>query len=133
MRAHGRVLERGCSSGRPPRNEGWRAAWVRAGATRERPLGCLGYFACATRRSISSWSLTAPISRKEACSSRAPRERPLSILVVDDDHSSREAAAKPFRDRGDSVRTASDGVDALAACLRDPPDVILSDVQMPRM
>jgi uncharacterized protein (TIGR02266 family) len=64
---------------------------------------------------------------------RGPRAKPLSVLVVDDDHSSREAAAKPFRDRGDSVRTATDGVDALAACLGDPPDVILSDVQMPRM
>src|SRR5207302_9873488 len=61
------------------------------------------------------------------------RGKPLKVLVVDDDHSSREAAAKPFRDRGDDVRTASDGVDALAACLKDPPDVILSDVQMPRM
>ena len=63
----------------------------------------------------------------------ASRGRPLGVLVVDDDHSSREAAAKPFRDRGDNVRTATDGVDALAACLKDPPDVILSDVQMPRM
>jgi uncharacterized protein (TIGR02266 family) len=64
---------------------------------------------------------------------RAHREKPLSLLVVDDDHSSREAAAKPFRERGDTVRIASDGVEALAACLTDPPDVILSDVQMPRM
>jgi uncharacterized protein (TIGR02266 family) len=64
---------------------------------------------------------------------RAARGKPLSVLVVDDDHSSREAAAKPFRDRGDSVRTATDGVDALAACLKEPPDVILCDVQMPRM
>jgi CheY-like chemotaxis protein len=64
---------------------------------------------------------------------QSSRDKPLSVLVVDDDHSSREAAAKPFRDRGDHVRTASDGVDALAACLKAPPDVILSDVQMPRM
>ena len=64
---------------------------------------------------------------------QSSRGKPLSILVVDDDHSSREAAAKPFRERGDQVRTASDGVDALAACLKSPPDVILSDVQMPRM
>jgi CheY-like chemotaxis protein len=28
---------------------------------------------------------------------------------------------------------AADGVAALAACLREPPDVIVSDVQMPRM
>ncbi|HKQ68221.1 MAG TPA: response regulator [Polyangiaceae bacterium] len=64
---------------------------------------------------------------------RPSRTQPLNVLVVDDDLSSREAAAKPFRDRGDNVRTACDGVDALAACLKDPPDVILCDVQMPRM
>jgi uncharacterized protein (TIGR02266 family) len=57
----------------------------------------------------------------------------LSVLVVDDDLTSREAAAKPFRERGDVVRITSDGVDALAACLKESPDVILCDVQMPRM
>jgi uncharacterized protein (TIGR02266 family) len=68
----------------------------------------------------------------EATGPRSSR-KPLSVLVVDDDLSSREAAAKPFRDRGDTVLIASDGVDALAACLKAPPDIILSDVQMPRM
>jgi uncharacterized protein (TIGR02266 family) len=66
-------------------------------------------------------------------SSRPPRAKPLKVLVVDDDHLAREQAAKPFRDRGDSVESAADGVAALAACLREPPDVIVSDVQMPRM
>jgi uncharacterized protein (TIGR02266 family) len=66
-------------------------------------------------------------------SSRPPRAKPLKVLVVDDDHVAREEAARPFRDRGDEVESASDGVAALAACLREPPDVIVSDVQMPRM
>ena len=57
----------------------------------------------------------------------------LSVLVADDDRLSLEAAAACFRDRGDAVRTASNGLDALAACLKEPPDVILSDVQMPKM
>jgi uncharacterized protein (TIGR02266 family) len=72
---------------------------------------------------------------EQGVESAGPRSsrRALSVLVVDDDYASREAASKPFRDRGDTVRTASDGVDALAACLKEPPDVILSDVQMPRM
>jgi CheY-like chemotaxis protein len=66
-------------------------------------------------------------------SSRPLRAKPLKVLVVDDDHVAREEAARPFRDRGDEVESASDGVAALAACLREPPDVIVSDVQMPRM
>ena len=57
----------------------------------------------------------------------------LSIIVVDDDDSYRELAAEPFRKRGDVVRTTSDGLEALAMCLKEPPDIMLSDVQMPRM
>jgi len=57
----------------------------------------------------------------------------LRVVVVDDDARYREAAAEPFRSRGDSVVTTSDGLEALALCLKDPPDVVLSDVQMPRM
>jgi DNA-binding response OmpR family regulator len=57
----------------------------------------------------------------------------LRIIVVDDDARYRDAAAEPFRTRGDSVVTTADGLEALALCLKEPPDVVLSDVQMPRM
>lgn len=60
-------------------------------------------------------------------------DEPLRVVVVDDDPRYRDAAAEPFRSRGDSVVTTSDGLEALALCLKDPPDVVLSDVQMPRM
>jgi CheY-like chemotaxis protein len=59
--------------------------------------------------------------------------RALSILVVDDDESYRERAAAPFRARGDQVRLAADGFEALAMCLKSAPDLILADLQMPRM
>jgi CheY-like chemotaxis protein/Tfp pilus assembly protein PilZ len=58
---------------------------------------------------------------------------PLRVVVVDDDARYRETAAEPFRRRGDAVQTARDGLEGLSLCLKDPPDVILSDVQMPRM
>ncbi|HMR09160.1 MAG TPA: response regulator [Polyangiaceae bacterium] len=57
----------------------------------------------------------------------------LDVVVVDDDARWRETAAQPFRQRGDRVRTFSDGLQALAECIEDPPNIILSDVQMPRM
>jgi CheY-like chemotaxis protein len=60
-------------------------------------------------------------------------EDALRVVVVDDDTRYREQAAEPFRKRGDSVLATADGLEALAACLKEPPDVILSDVQMPRM
>lgn len=60
-------------------------------------------------------------------------EERLNVIVVDDDTRYREQAAEPFRRRGDKVHTTSDGLEALSICLKDPPDIILSDVQMPRM
>jgi DNA-binding response OmpR family regulator/Tfp pilus assembly protein PilZ len=67
--------------------------------------------------------------------SRAPdlSEGRLRVVVVDDDPRYREMAAAPFQKRGDTVLTTADGLEALSACLKEPPDVILSDVQMPRM
>ncbi|MGH8324296.1 MAG: response regulator, partial [Steroidobacteraceae bacterium] len=62
----------------------------------------------------------------------APARR-LSIMIVDDDSGCRTMAAAPFRLRGDYVRVAPDGFEALAQCLKETPDVIVSDVQMPRM
>jgi uncharacterized protein (TIGR02266 family) len=59
--------------------------------------------------------------------------RQLDVLVVDDDERYRELAAGVFRQRGDKVRTANDGVQGLGACLKQPPDLILTDVQMPGM
>ncbi len=65
--------------------------------------------------------------------SSGPSQDALDIVVVDDDARWRETAAQPFRARGDRVRAFTDGLQALAECIEDPPDVILSDVQMPRM
>lgn len=64
---------------------------------------------------------------------RLPVRTPISVLVVDDSDEYRELAAEPFRRRGDQVRAARDGVEALTLCLQEPPDVILSDLEMPRM
>ena len=73
-------------------------------------------------------------ARKLPPAPRPPRPSDaLNVVVVDDDDSYRELAAEPFRKRGDIVRTTSDGLEALAMCIKEPPDVILTDVQMPRM
>jgi uncharacterized protein (TIGR02266 family) len=59
--------------------------------------------------------------------------RALDVLVIDDDTVSAERVARSLRLRGDRVRTARDGLHGLAECLRQPPDAIILDVQMPRM
>lgn len=77
--------------------------------------------------------LLAEQGAEAAPSPQAGPEGPLRVVVADDDTRYREMAAEPFRKRGDTVHTANDGLEALSVCLKDPPDIILSDVQMPRM
>jgi uncharacterized protein (TIGR02266 family) len=62
-----------------------------------------------------------------------PAARRLNVLIADDDLGCRTLASAPFRQRGDYVRVATDGFDALAQCLKERPDVIISDVHMPRI
>ena len=56
------------------------------------------------------------------------------ILVVDDDRDARDAIADVLEMDGYSVRTAADGLEALASCQRDGlPDLIVLDLMMPGM
>ena len=55
------------------------------------------------------------------------------VLVVDDDAAYREQVAMVMRKRGHTVEEAENGLLALGAVLRDPPDLIITDVQMPVM
>lgn len=57
----------------------------------------------------------------------------LLILIVDDEPGIREVLGDYLADEGYRVRTAQDGHEALAAAIAEPPDVVLSDVTMPRM
>ena len=61
------------------------------------------------------------------------RIRTLNIVIVDDDHFQCDVASSAFIARGDRVRVASDGLAGLALCIEEKPEVILTDVQMPRM
>lgn len=76
---------------------------------------------------LASKSVPRPPVRREPLGGR------LNVVVADDDEHYRQFAAEPFRKRGDRVRTTSDGLEALAMCLKEAPDLILSDVTMPRM
>ena len=58
--------------------------------------------------------------------------RPL-ILVVDDDDQIRLMCATLFELSGYRVATASNGMEALQAVIREEPDVILLDLWMPVM
>ena len=55
------------------------------------------------------------------------------ILVVDDDESLRELLRMHLASAGYDVSTAADAINAGYLVLKNPPDLILSDVNMPHM
>lgn len=55
------------------------------------------------------------------------------ILVVDDDESLRELLRMHLASAGYDVSTASDAINAGYQVLKNPPDLILSDINMPHM
>ena len=56
-----------------------------------------------------------------------------TILIVEDDTDMRALMRRTLLNGGYAVRAAANGVEAAAACERDTPDLIISDVHMPRM
>ncbi len=59
--------------------------------------------------------------------------RPFEILVVDDSVSIRQVISRLLSDQGWRVETARDGIDALEQLRERTPDLILLDIEMPRM
>ena len=55
------------------------------------------------------------------------------VLAVDDSLSARRSLAQFIQDAGFEVRTARDGLEAIEAINRRKPDLILADLEMPRM
>src|SRR5438132_3420756 len=64
---------------------------------------------------------------------RSSAGQPTSILVVDDTPANLQVLAGMLKDRGYKVRPVPSGKLALLAARRDPPDLILLDVNMPQM
>jgi two-component system, response regulator, stage 0 sporulation protein F len=55
------------------------------------------------------------------------------ILIVDDDDNQRLLYRELFEEDGHQVLEARDGRDALLVIERDPPDVVVLDINMPGM
>jgi len=60
-------------------------------------------------------------------------ERRRRILCVEDDRDSASLICEELTDRGFDVAVAYNGYDGLASILKEPPDLVLSDVGMPGM
>jgi two-component system, chemotaxis family, CheB/CheR fusion protein len=57
---------------------------------------------------------------------------PTRVLLIEDDDSSAEVMSYILRDRGFEVETVGDGETALAVARRFKPDLIVSDIDLPR-
>ncbi|NDJ18282.1 response regulator transcription factor [Myxacorys almedinensis] len=56
-----------------------------------------------------------------------------SVLIVDDSKMVREMISDQLRQIGFEVTVAADGVDAIAQIETHPPDLVITDIIMPRM
>jgi CheY-like chemotaxis protein len=56
-----------------------------------------------------------------------------SLLIVDDEKEICEMLSRNFRMLGYSVKTASNGIEALDLLAKAPVDVVISDIMMPKM
>lgn len=74
-----------------------------------------------------------PITDDNATRLETRKERPLRVLVADDDDGGRMLAKEIVRQAGHSVMTAKDGQHAITLIEQDAFDVVLMDVQMPVM
>jgi two-component system, chemotaxis family, sensor kinase CheA len=72
----------------------------------------------------------APTAHPQA---QASPSRVATVLVVDDAMTVRELQRSILQRAGYDVRTAGDGLEALAELAQHPADLVLTDVEMPRM
>ncbi len=74
-----------------------------------------------------------PAAGTPAAPVAAPELRLPTVMVVDDSLTVRKITSRLLAREGYQVMLAKDGVDALEQLIEDLPDVILSDIEMPRM
>jgi chemosensory pili system protein ChpA (sensor histidine kinase/response regulator) len=72
-------------------------------------------------------------SRTADVSVRSTRDERIFVMVVDDSITVRRVTQRLLERNGMRVLTAKDGVDAMALLQEHTPDVILLDIEMPRM
>jgi uncharacterized protein (TIGR02266 family) len=78
--------------------------------------------------------ITAYLDKTVAAIEEQPKKKArATVLVVDDSDGHRIVAIRSLRAIGFDVLSANDGLEGLGVAIRERPDVILTDVNMPRM
>jgi len=73
------------------------------------------------------------VGKEKAARPRAAEPKARTILVVDDSLTTRTLVKSILEAHGYRVRLALDGVEALSQLRESPPDLVITDVQMPRL
>jgi chemosensory pili system protein ChpA (sensor histidine kinase/response regulator) len=71
--------------------------------------------------------------RLATLAAEAEAGRPTLVMVVDDSVTVRKVTSRLLERNGMNVLTAKDGVDAIAQLQERKPDIMLLDIEMPRM
>jgi PAS domain S-box-containing protein len=75
-----------------------------------------------------------PLRKKHPLNQPAKSDQPVtSILLAEDNEANIDAVGEYLRDMGFRVTVARDGMEALALAKNTLPDIILMDIQMPKM
>ena len=77
--------------------------------------------------------LQTSANEESAADERLVIQRPLEIMVVDDSVSIRQVVSRLMEDQGWKVQTAKDGIEAMEKLRDSRPDLIVLDIEMPRM
>ncbi len=83
---------------------------------------------------LKKWAeLTAEAAAAEAALAAEEQEKPLQVLVVDDSISVRKVVSNFLLQQGWQPTIARNGIEALERIREEKPDLVLLDVEMPRM
>jgi chemosensory pili system protein ChpA (sensor histidine kinase/response regulator) len=72
-------------------------------------------------------------SQEAVAAGESDAARPTLVMVVDDSVTVRKVTSRLLERNGMNVLTAKDGVDAIAQLQEHRPDIMLLDIEMPRM
>ncbi|APR34350.1 response regulator [Paraburkholderia sp. SOS3] len=81
----------------------------------------------------NAWRVAAEALDGTATAAAPADDRPARVLVVDDNADLRDYMRRILSAAGHDVRVADDGISALEAIHATPPDLVVSDVMMPRL
>lgn len=85
------------------------------------------------RKEMANANIIEMKLREELAPVEVPDDTPKTVMVVDDSVTVRKVTSRFLEREGFNVITAKDGVDALRILQEEIPDLMLLDIEMPRM